>query len=496
MGKSMISRPSIRDILDSIVPDLEKFYNREKAAGNRNFDEPYDDLKAGILNDILTGNITSDSLQRKSYAHISQCNRKKKRWASTFRSAMQQYKLSSPKNPLHDLSEDYESSSESARERKYGDKSLNEVIGEYMEKVDAWAEESVKDGSWLILYPQIDTLTPKKRYDALCSDLETGIYNGIREKFGENMDVDAALQVYIRDIDDSGPIFANTSRKKYPVSPEDGILSIVPVSEDGTTKMVITVGTDVILNSKNLSSMSVLDSKDQDLFLYIIQKAASGKSFASPEQILETAELGRVLAGTSNTNARIYSDVEARIFKLVTLGYALYKDNPDGTRTQYGAINFLSSAFAETDSSGKKIMRITLSPMVQDAIINNRLRKFPKDTYDMIESPLGKAIFTKIQRDRVKAHLNSEGNQGDCFTYYDKSAMMRYINSASMPKRQLTKEFRAVINEYYEKKIFVKKMEYDSIGEILKVIFFPLSEDEIKDLNNMGFEDENVIDMN
>ena len=61
---------------------------------------------------------------------------------------------------------------------------------------------------------------------------------------------------------------------------------------------------------------------------------------------------------------------------------------------------------------------------------------------------------------------------------------------------QLTKEFRAVINEYYEKKIFVKKMEYDSIGEILKVIFFPLSEDEIKDLNNMGFEDENVIDMN
>ena len=150
MGKSMISRPSIRDILDSIVPDLEKFYNREKAAGNRNFDEPYDDLKAGILNDILTGNITSDSLQRKSYAHISQCNRKKKRWASTFRSAMQQYKLSSPKNPLHDLSEDYESSSESARERKYGDKSLNEVIGEYMEKVDAWAEESVKDGSWLI----------------------------------------------------------------------------------------------------------------------------------------------------------------------------------------------------------------------------------------------------------------------------------------------------------------------------------------------------------
>ena len=66
MGKSMISRPSIRDILDSIVPDLEKFYNREKAAGNKNFDEPYDDLKAGILNDILTGNITSDSLQRKS----------------------------------------------------------------------------------------------------------------------------------------------------------------------------------------------------------------------------------------------------------------------------------------------------------------------------------------------------------------------------------------------------------------------------------------------
>ena len=43
---------------------------------------------------------------------------------------------------------------------------------------------------------------------------------------------------------------------------------------------------------------------------------------------------------------------------------------------------------------------------------------------------------------------------------------------------------------------YIKKMEYDSIGEILKVIFFPLSEDEIKDLNNMGFEDENVIDMN
>ena len=495
MSSSMISRPTIRDILDSIGPELETFYNKEKALENPNFLESYEDMKAGLLNDVLTGNVNAESLQRKSYTHISQCNRKKKRWAGTFRSAMQQYKLSSPKNPLHELSEDYESSSESARGKKYGDKSLDEVINKYMEKVDAWAEESVKDGSWLILYPQIETLTSKKRYDALCADIETGIYNGIREKFGESMDVDAALQVYIREID-SGPIFANTSRKKFPVSSDDGILSIVPVSEDGTTKMVITVGTDVILNSKNLSSMSVLDSKDQDLFLYIIQKAASGKSFASPEQVIDTAELGKVLSGKNNTNARIYSEVENRIFKLVTLGYALYKDNPDGTRTQYGAINFLSSAFADTDISGKKIMRITLSPMVQDAIINNRLRKFPKDTYDMIESPLGKAVFTKLQRDRVKAHLNLKEGQGECSAYYDKSAMMRYINSQALPKRQLTREFRAVINEYRDKKIFVKSTEYDSIGEVMKVTFFPLSEDEIKDLTNMGFDDGNVIDMN
>ena len=490
---ALISRPTFRDIAEGVYPQFEDFYKREREHGNRNVVfSKFQDLTTDLLNEILLNAQTSEALVNKSYDHTRQCNRKKKRWELQFMKAVRETPLTSDKNPLCKTIKEYDESPRARRKVIYGDKTREDLVNEFIQMVEEWAAAPANENGWFIDYPLIADMTPRKRYDALCEDIETCLYMLIKEKFGDNMDLSAAMQFYLKEMD-QGPIFSPLSRKYRPDS--DGTLSIVPTTESGKRGMIITVGSEDVLSSKNLSSISSLDTKDFELFTFILQRASqrSGAIITNPEFMIDTIDLARVLtkknSKSSNVNNRSYKNVEERIFKLVSLKYSMYREDKDGKRVQYGAINFLSAAISD-EIAGRKVMRIILSPMVQDALLNSRLGMFPSNLYNKMDNPYAKVIFTKMQKDRVKAHVYAMGDPDKCRIAYTKSDMMRYINYEGLSKRMIVKEFRNAVKEFQEKGVFVKSFNYDAIEERLHVWFFPLSDDEVADLNRMGLSEE------
>ncbi len=459
-------------IVDDLDPRLKEFYEENK--GQKYFKETFYEICAGIMNDAISEHTDITSLN-KYWSYIKkQFTRKKKRWLSSLLDSCEQIDKNAEGFPFHNIVVRRQVISRSDWKTLYGNKTVDDIIQEEIDKTKDWAAD---EDSLFIDYPALASFTEKRVFSAFEADVLISGFLALKKKY-PSLDLSDFMINYVDEM--GGAYFTNTGKRYNNDSTEEDYIGEIPMSEDGSSKLLVTVSREAFGDN---TAITMLDNKDQMILFDIIKRANSEMSTADKPILIEVGELAKIISKSKKPSKKYYEEAEKRCFKIANFTYNQYENN-----VQVGAVNFLSEARVK-ENDGKRYMSIHLGSTVSDAIVNNKIRRLPTQEYDRIESKTGRIMVLTMQRERIKAFERfMEGSAQDCSTTFRYNDFLMMVNFGGNNKRKNMQTIKETLGELKDKRITIESFAVDNISNTVKVWFIPLSEDEQKDLSWYGYD--------
>lgn len=455
-------------IVDNLDEELLKFY-QENHAKNRFFKEELFDIVDNMLTDEFEGKTQREEILKIHADKRRYYNKKKKRWIVSLEEQLNKGEYEDKKYPFPDLYAKKNSLTDEEWNKLYADQTYEDIERERLKEAIEWMESK---NSRMINYPALASFTPKAVFTAFEMDLFFQAFSIMKELFDCRLD-DSILKTYVDEMGE-GAYFSD-NRKKYVLQNESKeLVEEVLMSEDGSSKLIITVSKEAFGDS---NIITFLDVKDQEILSYVIRKAAREGLVNDKPILIEKSALARVMSSGQKPSARNYEDGEKRLYKMVNFTYNRFENGK-----QVGAVNFLESA-EEVELEGKEYMSVKVGYVISEAILNNRIKQLPMAGYNRLNGVDAKLLYFPLQKERIRIYerinRGEDIENGVLLRYTD---FLQFINFGGNNKAKNNQLIKKALEEYKEKGIFIEDVEYDRISYTYHIKFIPLSEEEKSDL--------------
>lgn len=483
MGSIKYSKSFINKISSKIDQDLIEYYqsrrNRYKV-----FDKPFESFVEHILVEDL-GTTDRMELRKMSYVKKKSYARKKLRYYKTCCDMVEtnEWKNESDTYFFRDALTVYKLTGQLILNNKeYPD--FPSMEQEQLFIIKDWA---MNVESKLINSPSQGKKTPRMQERDFMTDLTINILNIAEEDYG--FDLSTVTYVGVDDIS-AKSLFVN---KKQTVTKQDiqnGKLEVYR-SEDGQHRTLITFPPDMF---KKKDSIQLFDSRDMQILSYLILQWEQSSSSILPLPI-RIIDIYHAISGNvkSKPSKNQYDDIWNRCYKMWALGFEGYSgENFTGGRR----------LIAECERDEKQnIIYIIMSQYLMDEIKENKIRKMPAEPLNELTDNTARILYYPFMKQRVSAYETALEKEMDVSVYpmqIKYESFLRWVNFGNGSKKDNNAAIMEALEEYKEKKIFVKNYKYLATKQMYYIEFYALTEIEIQDLdfyfNRSNENPEDVID--
>ncbi len=462
----------MQEILDSIDSEISRYYQEKKAAGNPFFKNTYENAVCDVIASYFTMPINFDNVTKVYRKNRDYKAKKKKRWAENLRQYAS-FPYEDKKYPFREIVNFKIGSSETEWKARFGDLSFEEVIGEKLDEVERW-QSSKK--SKMTEFPIMEAFSNKSAYSAFETDVFFEAYNVIYRLFERSKN--KYLRSYVLEMGDA-PYFT-TSRRKYDLVSGTGE---IPMSEDGSSKLVFQVNQEFL---NNMVSLKMMDAKDMEILNYLLDVNPESLMRSLPI-IVETAALAKIVAGNDRPSSLHYDEAEKRCFQMANITYNKFVDDK-----QIGAINWIDSVIKRS-IEGKRYVEIVLGSRLVSAAITNKISRLPSPAYDKLSNNNAKLLYLPLQRRRILIFQKYEAGEVDMlkttFTYND---FLTMVNFGSGRKAKNYNTVCEAFQEYVDKKEVIEHYDTNRTSYTIDVYFYPLTDEEKRNMKDYNILNDNA----
>ena len=464
------------EIIDKMDNRLLAHY--EEHAGEKYYHEPFHDFAMSIIHDSLTGKSGEHELRYFANEKQKYYRKKKKRWYEYLSRDVNQLSVSEKMHPFYFLGQQKEILTRAQWRTLYGSDSIETIVKREVDRAKEWMEDP---DSILIEFPAFDSMTEKRRMQAFVDDIIIAMLNVLNKDYGYR--IDNIVRPYVDDMT-SGSIFSDT-RMSYtnPNAKEDFETELFR-SEDGLENLILTIDKGAFVEGK---AVRHLDVKDQETLLYLIKKVEMGNIDPTSTFVIDIGEYAKLFSN-GRPSGKLYDATRERFFRLSNITYQKFRDGK-----QIAGIHFLDATEVPDNHN---MLNITLGPAISTPLINNKIRHFSGQEYDKLELNLSRILFLHLQRERLKAYKRFSSHETDeCATTFSYSNFqaMAYLHGG---KRKNWNSIKESLAEMQERHVMVKEYEVDNISYTVRVIFYPLTNEELRDAKWYGIDDLAMLTVN
>ena len=203
--------------------------------------------------------------------------------------------------------------------------------------------------------------------------------------------------------------------------------------------------------------------------------------------VIDIGEYAKLFSN-GRPSGKLYDATRERFFRLSNITYQKFRDGK-----QIAGIHFLDATEVPDNHN---MLNITLGPAISTPLINNKIRHFSGQEYDKLELNLSRILFLHLQRERLKAYKRFSSHETDeCATTFSYSNFqaMAYLHGG---KRKNWNSIKESLAEMQERHVMVKEYEVDNISFTVRVIFYPLTNEELRDAKWYGIDDLAMLTVN
>ncbi len=451
------SRQLITDITDHISTPLREFFETQKNI----LSFPSDTLQhsvAEVMNSYFDGESEKYSLSQKILTVKKSRYRKKLRWHKTYLNDYNTYPLTSPDHPAAHIIRVAKTVTPAEYRQMYGTMSLEEIVQQNHDQEEEWFRDP---DSMLIAYPAIKRIAPSRIYLAFRVDLITDIWDYITKSLDGN--IGAFTSRFPEDLIPL-PIFS-AKQYKEEMAPDSDLLENKTYDDDGREVLLMTVNP----TEAKTNPIMTMDSMDRNIFSALL--ARTRNSFYSDKKIvINLTDLCRSVIGRPKVNSLEKERIKNRVQKFTDYSYTFRKDG------QLISFNFFDNVVIKEGDSGEETVAVTVGDYIHSAVVEQKVISVLSGEMMALENKLSQVIFYAIQKERIKAVQSSKSSGMLSYSTFFMSARFPSSN-----KKKNMKEIRAALDEFVNKKIAIRSYSID--GDVFRINFIPMSEDEMEDLN-------------
>lgn len=346
-------------------------------------------------------------------------------------------------------------------QEKYKCFTLEEYVANLEKKVTMWH----KQRDYFYNFPFFEWLTEKQKQSGLKHDLDRFLL--------ELLEKDKVFDYYITKPDylTDKPIYTEKREQIRMRRDEDGTLKAVVPSEDAEiTYLPLPKESGIEDNFV----FSLLNPEDHELVDYIMTHMP--RLYTDPIQSFSLSELAVKVLGWHGSSG--VENVRKRLLNMVRP--ASYKDDDmEINLTFFDSCAITHGKIDETSNVEQQIAIIAPGRYLREAYIKNQLTYIIRSQYECLELPLSKHFCYTFQRERVGlASYNQVLTVTWGVNYFKK-----IVNFGTNDKKNIVSKIKSSLDEFVRLKFIIQ--EYTYKNSAFTITFYPLSEAEKKDLENI-----------
>lgn len=474
----------INEIISNLDSSLVEYFN-ENATKNKNYPGSLEEMVRDIIEVDFGSESDSSELQKLLYNKKKNHSKKKKRYYEACKSMVESRAWEIDDIERYCFKNDilnYRMFTPEQWQKLYPNKTLEEVQQERLAEVEVWSKTEGVKGN-LINYQGLEKKTPKQLYSNFKLDLTIEILSVIKRLY--NFEIEALTFAVLDDLSDKA-IF--TVKKEKIVKNEENIgTQVIFTSLDGSRRTVISYDSAGFSDDKD--EIIAFDIKDNKILSYLLKAAMRYEGTTMPIMI-EKSKLGKSAFEKKKLSQKDYDDIDRRLQKLSHANIDTYIDNK-----WVSSYNFVDG-IELVENGGREYVAFYPSEYMNNQIELNAVSQLPTNLRNLLESNTAKLLFVLLMMQRIRSYKKSTV-KGE-LPYHVPSVLiqyehfLRYVNFGSGNQKDNRAEICKALDEYKEKKIFLKDYTYNSRNKTYTLDFIDMTDIEIQDIS-FYYGEENTI---
>ena len=452
---TIYSRQLIAEITDNLNPALRDFFELKKNI----FEFPVLSLTQAVADAMdyyYAGDTAREDLNARMIVIRKSMKRKRSRWYQSYQNDIKTYSIDSKKHPAAMLVQAAKTMTPENYHNLYGEKSIQMLVDEEAKRTEKWYSDS---DSPLIAYPYIAKFTCGSIYKSFRTDLIIDIWRYLQETLDGN--IESFMNRFPENLI-SLPLFG--AKQFKPNMEEDGdLLKDTVYNEDGSEILTLSVNP----RESQSNPIKIMDSTDRMLFGVLLSRIKN--NFYYDKKIsIPLNELSRAITGRKKCNGEQKERIRQRLLKFTDYSYS-FTDNK-----KLYSFNFFDNV--SIDAGGEETVICTFGEMLHDSVVRQKLISVTANEMRSLENKLAQVIFFAMQKERISA-----AQKGDLEGIISYPVFLQIARFPTANKRKNVKEIITALDEFVAQKIAIES--YTVEGDIFKIRFIPLSDEERDDLN-------------
>ena len=451
----------IEKAADNVPASVQAFVMRHKA--ELGMPERFLDYAECAFHDCMKGEVEQSAVRYVVKEYRSECRKTRKRWADSYHENVKGPETSRA-FPFQELRDKRRVLSDDEWDRMFGGVTYEWALKEAKDKVEEWISDP---DAPFTAYPARLT----KQRIAKAAEMDTFLAMAERIEDEYDCDIENTLSAYIDEMTQV-PTFA---KRRKSIENSGNPVGRIDMSEDGSDFLAISVKDDVSVGDV----VKTLDQKDQSIILYAITRAAN-ESLGSQGINVGIRDPTCRVTGNNNPSAPQIRDIEQRCYGIAQQTYSWIRDG-----RQIGAVNYFSSAVYNPEN---KMMRIVLGDVIQEALLENRLRRIPNADMDRLGSKEAHIMALPIQKMWIRTYcLWKKKKIPECSMVISYDTLLTMLSFPTKNKRKNLNIAKEIFAEFRDCGLYVESFKPDNIACSIRVNFIPLTESEVRDLSVWGY---------
>lgn len=353
----------------------------------------------------------------------------------------------------------------------YAQQTLDDIIADALKLVEIWSKDPE---SKMINCPGTESVTDKVKCSYFENDLLINILQVIKEKY--HSDLSSQTMAYLDYLGDKSILSASSA--KFPLN-ETGVTQIEiqdPINVNMKT-MITYDGTSAA------KYYTLLDRLDVNIISYItnksIQTISDARSILIPESDLVKAVL--LKNGTNRIiSQRDRERVRDHIYKLQHTRLDVYEN--DTIIASYGLLG--DTKFSQI--SGINYIESFSNQYITKQVEDGLITRLPTYAVDQLDDNTAQLLYLPLMQQRYKIYRlirNKEHfSKNDYTVIFKRIDFSRFLNFSNCTMAREKEMIENALQDYVDKKLFIKEFKYSRVQDEYKIVFDKLSEEEIADI--------------
>lgn len=464
---SEYSKQLVAELTEHLDPEIIDFF--EDTRNTINYEgQTLIELVEIALERYFKGETVKDELHKLFDLSMRNRRRKKQRWMDKLSYDVIHIPQSDSKYPFAHLVGQHKFMGRILWQSTYGSKTLDDLIDEHMAVANEWLSQT---DSYFVSFPAIRSKTDAAINESILSDIILCSYRYILERY------DGSIANYFLPMVKNligFPIFA-PKKVKLTLSVEDNQVIEKYNYGEGVLETALTESVETL--NEQLVSM---DQNDL-LILYAALQNLDVDFYTTRQAHVKKRTLVKLF--NDRPGKKHYDKMEDRCHKLSKYNFNVAVD---------GKPKFSFNLLDSVDTRDPEEVVFYFGNLLFDSIIANNITNIKSSHMELLNNNLSTILYQSLFKERIILSANSENAAEDLckdYTYSFFSCNVRFPNQTRKKNMDLVE---TSLKEFVDNKIIVKSYERKT-SDRFRIYFYPLSEEEISDLNFNRYKNIQVL---